>query len=181
MRLVWLDLETTGLDPLTDQTLEIAAVCTDEDLNERGRFHAVVQFDGEVSEFISDMHTSNGLLAACRNSALTEEQAADALFQWVESQAQRDDAVEFHDMMLAGSGVAMFDFPWIKAKKWEVERSLRYYVIDVGIMRRGLRLANPALVPDMPKSSGPEKTHRAMDDVEAHVQEFRAMRTLLSE
>jgi len=40
--LVWLDLETTGLDPLEEDVLEVAVIVTDDALNERACFQRVI-------------------------------------------------------------------------------------------------------------------------------------------
>ena len=42
-RLLWVDLEMTGLDPIKDRILEIAAIVTDWDLKELATYEAVVK------------------------------------------------------------------------------------------------------------------------------------------
>ena len=66
--MVWIDLETTGLDPIHDIVLEVGCVITDQDLNEitadswlvspKGRMHAYTKMD----EHVREMHQKNGLL-----------------------------------------------------------------------------------------------------------------------
>ena len=41
-KLLWIDLEMTGLDPEKDRILEVAAIATDMKLNEIARFEAIV-------------------------------------------------------------------------------------------------------------------------------------------
>ena len=65
-RLVWVDLETTGLDPATDKILELAIVVTDEKLREVAARSWVVQQDvdwRDVRQVVQEMHTANGLIA----------------------------------------------------------------------------------------------------------------------
>ncbi len=40
-KLLWIDLEMTGLDPLADRILEVAAIVTDWDLREIATYQAV--------------------------------------------------------------------------------------------------------------------------------------------
>ena len=63
-RLLWVDTETTGLDPRTDPILEIGMIATGPDLEPvDDGFHTVVHWDGEPSGFIRAMHGPNGLPA----------------------------------------------------------------------------------------------------------------------
>src|SRR5688572_8415963 len=73
--LVWIDLETTGLDVQRDELLEAAMVITDDDLrpiaqgskvrhwNENFQGKALIDFIG--ADFVVEMHTKNGLIAEC--------------------------------------------------------------------------------------------------------------------
>src|SRR3546814_2728014 len=66
-RLVWIDCEMTGLDLSVDELVEIAVVVTDFDLTvlDPG-FQIVIKPDesalANMSEFVTQMHRSSGLL-----------------------------------------------------------------------------------------------------------------------
>ena len=48
-KLLWIDLEMTGLDPEKDRILEVAAIATDMKLNEIARFEAIVRVDEKLN------------------------------------------------------------------------------------------------------------------------------------
>lgn len=68
MDIVWVDLESTGLDANKGSIIEIAMVATDANLNEIGKpFTSLIRplpgFGYEVMDkFVREMHTKNGLL-----------------------------------------------------------------------------------------------------------------------
>lgn len=170
--LLWLDLETTGLEPDTEQVLEVGAILTKEDLEEVARFHVVVRYEGgDLHPRVRAMHEANGLLTACSYSTFTEEQVGTLLHDWIVYLVEGGEKVT-----LAGSGVAHFDRKWIDYKWPQVARLLNYYVIDVGIMRRANLLAGIPM-PVVPESST-HKSHRAMGDVRAHLTEMRLAREM---
>src|SRR5690625_6632297 len=65
-RLVWIDLEMTGLDPKRHTIVEIAAIITDADLNVVGEgldivIHATDEELAQMDDFVTNMHNSSGL------------------------------------------------------------------------------------------------------------------------
>ena len=56
MQLVWLDIETTGLDPHDDAVLEVAMRLSDRPELDMRAFSRIVRYDGrELSTFIREM------------------------------------------------------------------------------------------------------------------------------
>lgn len=55
-KLLWVDLEMTGLDPVTDVILEVAAMVTDFQLNHIGQYRAVVQQPLDIVQQRMDMN-----------------------------------------------------------------------------------------------------------------------------
>ena len=81
-RIVWLDMEMTGLDPETCVPLEVAVIITDSELRELASYEAVVAAPAEalgaMDDFVRDMHTQNGLLdrVAAATTSVAEADAA---------------------------------------------------------------------------------------------------------
>ena len=46
-KVLWIDLEMTGLEPMEDRILEVAAIATDWNFTEIARYEAVVKVGGE--------------------------------------------------------------------------------------------------------------------------------------
>jgi oligoribonuclease len=67
-RLVWIDLEMTGLDPTRDEIVEIAAIVTDAELTELDAGISLVVCPPDLSilagmdDVVVRMHTESGLL-----------------------------------------------------------------------------------------------------------------------
>ena len=79
-RLIWIDLEMTGLDPQSDRIIEIATIVTDSDLNQiaEGPVLAVHQSDSvleQMDEWCTTTHGASGLTQRVRESTLTERDA----------------------------------------------------------------------------------------------------------
>ena len=49
-KLLWIDLEMTGLDPAKDKICEVAAIATDMQLNEIARYEAIVKVDDKLMQ-----------------------------------------------------------------------------------------------------------------------------------
>ena len=85
-RLVWCDLEMTGLDTATNVIIEMGIIVTGPDLKPIAEWEAAVWQPAEALErmepFVKDMHTKNGLLERVRKSDISlriAEKAAGAL------------------------------------------------------------------------------------------------------
>jgi len=171
--LLWVDLETTGLDE-NDPLLEIAGIITDEKLNPMSDFNAVAYFDRDslpIDPFVLAMHDESGLWDECirQNPRMGTRQVLDQFESWLIECGLGGGFV------LCGSGVSHFDARWLDHHSPMIAAKRAYYTIDVGSVRR---LFTPHI-------AGPElgeKAHRAVDDIDSHLEEAQwyveAMRRL---
>ncbi|MDA9920362.1 oligoribonuclease [bacterium] len=92
-RLVWVDMEMTGLDPETDRVIEIATIVTTQDLEvlAEGPVIALRQSEAAIAamdEWNTRTHTQSGLVDRIRSSTIDEAEASARtlafLAQWVE-------------------------------------------------------------------------------------------------
>ena len=79
-RLVWIDLEMTGLDPKRHVIVEVAAIITDGNLNVIGEgidlvVHATEAELAEMDDFVTNMHANSGLDKEIRESTTTLREA----------------------------------------------------------------------------------------------------------
>jgi oligoribonuclease len=172
--LLWLDLESTGLDTSNgDEIIEIGCILTTEDLRVIGEFEAVVKPSANAmarlaaNKFVTDMHAANGLLDEIkggRSIAGIESR----LLLWLDILGAPQ------IITLAGSGVGHFDLPTIREHMPRLAERLNYYVIDVGTIRRAhdMWVGTPVSV------ANDAKTHRAIDDVRCHLEEANAFSDL---
>lgn len=74
-KIVWIDVETTGLNPRADALLEVACVVTDNHLTALGFGTWVLGFPKEhdyaIDPFVVEMHDVNGLWKECERAELT--------------------------------------------------------------------------------------------------------------
>ena len=184
--IVFLDLETTGLDATKHSVLEVAAVVTDDTLVEVARFARVVRWQaseymlGEhatsralhfgVDPVILQMHVENGLWMASAtsgNSLLEVEQDLAELIRQHCPDARSDDART--GPQLAGNTID-FDRAFLKDELPEVHALLHYRSIDCTTMNELAKRFWPKLFADRPRAKG---AHRAMSDVLESVETAR--------
>jgi len=172
MKLLWLDLETTGLDPQQDCILEIALMEADfENPFEVGEgFQATlplrVSHDMMLHEFhpiVLEMHTKNGLWDECRKSTRSLADVEDALlnrFGW-----SRGMKIEHELYVLAGSTVS-FDHEFLKLDMREFARHLSHRHYDVSAIKLFCQSLG---MPKLPKG----EAHRAMADIRESIAHAR--------
>lgn len=154
---LWIDLETTGLDPDAEAILECAAIVTDADLVELGDplvmvLQATPEFRDEASEFVQAMHDESGLWLACYDSRLHPDDLDAALTSLIE---RYEWAAE--KPILAGSTVH-FDRSFVESWLFVGER-LHHRHLDTS----SLKLAQEDACGIEFAKSG--KAHRALADV----------------
>lgn len=165
--LLWLDLETTGLDPYRDSVLEVGVFQvpfeTPFDLSTEPDYHAVLSFnqwDGKISRAVREMHVKSGLVGEC----VLSEMPRDSVNEYLCEKFPPIIAVDGTPIpyVLAGSSVH-FDLVFIRRHFPTFARSLSHRVYDVS----SLRLFCYSL--GMPEMSKSDPKHRVLSDIRASV------------
>lgn len=168
--LIWMDLEMTGLDPENHLIVEIATLVTDDDLEivAEGPDLVIHRTDEELARmdaFVTNMHTTSGLLDKIRASTVSE---AEAMRQTLEFITQH--SPEPGKIPLAGNSIRT-DRSFLAKYMPEIENWLHYRCVDVSTVKELVKRWHPAVEHSRPSSGG--QTHRAMDDVRDSVAELR--------
>ncbi|MBV6303844.1 oligoribonuclease [Candidimonas humi] len=87
-RLVWLDMEMTGLDPEKERIIEVALVVTEPDLSLVAQAPVLVIHQDDalldaMDKWNKSTHGKSGLIDRVRASTLTEAQAEDQLLEFL--------------------------------------------------------------------------------------------------
>lgn len=170
--LVWIDLETQGLDEQVHQILEVALVVTDDDLNEVSMFTTLVQeYDGlerdQLETVVNEMHTKNGLYEALDNLNVgpTREQVEQRLIGVLM-------AAGAEKCVLAGSTIS-FDRAFLKRWMPDFHELLHYRNVDVSTINELARRWRPEVYEGRPQG---DKAHRALADVRVSIETLRYYR-----
>ncbi|KAM4545655.1 small fragment nuclease [Odontesthes bonariensis] len=170
-RMVWVDLEMTGLDIEKDQIIEMACIITDSNLNilAEGPNLIIKQpdelLDG-MSEWCKEHHGKSGLTQAVRDSTITLEQAEYEFLSFVRQHTPPGQCP------LAGNSVHA-DKRFLDKFMPQFMYHLHYRIIDVSTIKELSRRWFPAEYKMGPHKKG---THRALDDIQESIKELRYYR-----
>jgi len=169
-RLVWLDMEMTGLDPEKERIIEVAVVITEPDLTvvAEGPVLVVHQPDSLLDAMDSwnkSTHGKSGLIDRVKASTLTESGAQDQLIAFM---AQY---VPAGKSPLCGNTVSQdrrFMFNYMP----KLEQFFHYRTIDVSTLKELARRWKPELLKGFEKRS----KHEALADIYESIDELKYYR-----
>lgn len=170
-RLVWVDLEMTGLDPKKCAIVEIATIVTNSNLDiiEEGPnlvIHQPENVLATMNDYVRSLHSRSGLLDQIRASHVTLAEATDLTLAFIKKH------VPSGVVPLCGNSVWK-DREFLETYMPRIVEHLHYRMIDVSTLKELVRRWCPSR--EAPKK---KETHRALDDVRESIQElahYRAM------
>ena len=167
-RLVWVDLEMTGLDPDRHVIVEVAALVTDANLQIIGEgvdlvVHATEEELAEMDDFVTNMHESSGLTEQIRTSTVTMEEAEDAVLALIAEHCSPE-----HPAPLAGNSIAT-DRAFLRAQMPRLDAALHYRMVDVSSIKELARRWFPKAYFNQPEKG---LAHRALADIVESIREL---------
>ena len=174
-RLVWIDLEMTGLDPDNDVILEIAALVTDYELEPVGEgIDLVVSQQAEKLEsmlpVVLEMHSVSGLTEAVKASTLSLADAETQVLDWLKALVPEPNRAP-----LCGNSIAT-DRAFLVKHMPELDAWMHYRMVDVSSIKELARRWYPQAYGGAPVKAG---GHRALADITESVAELRYYRSTI--
>jgi oligoribonuclease len=168
--LIWIDLEMTGLDPLTDVILEIATIVTDAELNVLAEgpelaIHRPKAVLDAMDEWNQTHHGRSGLIDRVLSSPFSaeaaEQQTIAFLKSWVPEGASP----------ICGNSICQ-DRRFLASGMPLLEKYFHYRNLDVSTLKELAARWAPEV------AQGVQKTgrHRALDDIRESIEELRYYR-----
>ena len=169
-KLLWIDLEMTGLSPVKDRILEVAAIATDMELNKIADYQAVVKVDEDLmkTRMVGEFWEKN-------------QESRDALFKQNQSgkpvATVEGELIDFisqnfgNTVYLAGNSIHQ-DRKFIEREMPELNQKLHYRMLDVSAWKIYFENA-------LNKKFTKPENHRALDDINGSIEELKWYLTFL--
>lgn len=182
-RIVWVDIETTGLSHLTDVIVEVGIRITDADLKTIDEYDVTVwdspYYDRKYEELVTraeagekgpqivlNMHDQSGLWISAREEGMTPTDAEGALVDWLEGHG-----IPADKLPMAGSSVH-FDRMMIAENMPDLIKCFGHRNIDISSVKELCKILNPELYSKLDKYGPPKsEKHRALDDLRDTINE----------
>lgn len=168
--LIWIDLEMTGLDPQTDQIIEIATVVTDPRLRVLAQgpviaIHHPASIMNAMDEWNTRHHGNSGLTERVRQS---DSSTADAERETLEFLRRY---VPAGKSPMCGNSICQ-DRRFMARLMPELEAFFHYRNLDVSTLKELARLWKPELVSGFSKKGA----HLALEDILESIDEMKYYR-----
>jgi oligoribonuclease len=172
-RLIWIDLEMTGLDSATDSIIEIATLVTDQDLNilaegpELAINHAIERLEA-MDDWNRRTHRASGLwdrvIASNISLAQAEAVTIGFLSEWVHP----------NKSPICGNSICQ-DRRFLARLMPGLEKYFHYRNLDVSTLKELARRWSPALLDGFNKTG----SHTALADIRESVHELAYYRQFM--
>jgi len=170
-RMVWIDCEMTGLDPQSDELVEIACIVTEADLTEIDEGVSIVIKPGDeplanMDEVVVKMHNESGLIHEIPNGT-TLDDAQTRVLDYVKQHIP-----DARKAPLAGSSVYV-DRTFLARYMPDLDDHLHYRLVDVSSIKELTKRWYPKAYYNTPEKTG---NHRALADIRESIAELRYYR-----
>jgi oligoribonuclease len=172
-RLIWIDLEMTGLDTDNDSILEIATVVTDANLEilaegpELAIRHPLERLEG-MDDWNRRQHGGSGLWKRVLESGVTLEEAETRTLAFLQAWAAAGTSP------MCGNSICQ-DRRFLHRLMPRLERHFHYRNLDVSTLKELARRWAPSVLGGVRKDA----RHTALSDVHDSIAELRHYRTFM--
>lgn len=172
-RLIWIDMEMTGLKPEVDRIIEVALVITDQELNvvAQGPVQVVHQSDDVLDAMDSwnkSTHGRSGLIDKVKTSIASEAQVEEELVRFVTAY------VPLNSSPMCGNSVCQ-DRRFLARYMPRLEACFHYRNLDVSTLKELARRWKPEVLAGLSKQS----KHEALADIYESIDELKYYRAHL--
>lgn len=170
-RIIWVDLEMTGLDLEKDRIIEMACIVTDKNLNiiAKGPNLIINQPDSlldSMNDWCKKHHGQSGLTDAVKKSDITQLEAEKMMLAFVEQHTLKSTCP------LAGNSIHT-DKMFLEKYMPDFIKHLHYRIIDVSSIKELCRRWYPHVFSKAPSKA---LSHRAEDDIQESIEELKYYR-----
>lgn len=172
-RLIWIDMEMSGLNPLTDRVLEVALVVTDADLNTVAEAPVLVVHQSDavldgMDNWNKGTHARSGLIGKVKASTLDEATVATAMIDFLKP------LVPANASPMCGNSICQ-DRRFLATHIPQLEVYFHYRNLDVSTLKELAKRWYPAVYDGFKK----ESKHEALADIYESIDELKYYRANL--
>ena len=165
-KLLWVDLEMTGLDPVEDRILEVAVIATDWDFKEIARYEAAKRVESElidrrmVGEFWEKYPQVKSQLVEQNENGRDSQVVEDELVAFIDEYFDSGERV-----ILAGNSIHQ-DRKFIEREWPRLDARLHYRMLDVSAWK-------VVFEGKYRKKFTKPEAHRAIEDIKGSIEEIK--------
>ena len=165
-RILWMDLEMTGLDPVKDRILEVACIVTDWDFNEIASYAAVKRVGSRlmkkrmVGAFWDEFPEVRDELIAQNLTGMNGRTVENELLAFIDEHFSGEAKV-----LLAGNSIHQ-DRRFIANEWTRLDERLHYRMLDVSAWK-------VVFEGKYKKKFAKPEAHRALDDIRGSIEELQ--------
>lgn len=168
--LIWIDLEMTGLNPDQDKILEIATIVTSPQLailaiGPELAIHQTDEVLALMGDFVTNMHTSSGLVERVKQSRICEAEAQAQTIAFLQQY------VPAGKSPMCGNTICQ-DRRFLFRSMPALEKYFHYRHLDVSTLKELVKRWRPELLDNLKK----ENRHLALDDIKESIEELKYYR-----